>query len=40
MGMKINSLIASGQLWRLVTGTFLHGGLAHIGVRCLPTRST
>jgi rhomboid protease GluP len=36
MGMKINSLIRAGQLWRLITPVFLHDsnlpyGLLHIG---------
>ncbi len=30
-GMKINSAIAKGQLWRYVTAMFLHGNLMHIG---------
>lgn len=30
LGAKVNSLIADGQLWRLVTATFLHGNLVHI----------
>jgi rhomboid protease GluP len=29
-GIKDNRLIASGQLWRLITPTFLHGGIIHI----------
>ena len=31
LGMKVNSLIQSGQFWRLFTPMFLHGGLLHIG---------
>ncbi len=30
-GMKINDLIVSGQLWRLLTPILLHGSLLHIG---------
>lgn len=30
LGAKENSLIAAGQLWRLLTATFLHGNLIHI----------
>lgn len=29
-GIKINSLIASGQYWRLLTSAFIHIGYAHI----------
>jgi rhomboid protease GluP len=29
-GMKINLFIEDGQLWRLFTAAFLHGGLMHI----------
>ena len=29
-GMKINSAIMQGEIWRLLTPMFLHGGLAHI----------
>lgn len=31
LGMKVNSLIIRGELWRLFTPVFLHGGLLHIG---------
>jgi len=31
LGMKSNPAIMSGQLWRLFTPMFLHGGLLHIG---------
>ena len=31
LGLKVNELIAQGQLWRLFTPMFLHGGLLHIG---------
>ena len=30
LGAKVNVLINNGQPWRLITCTFLHGGLAHI----------
>ena len=30
LGMKINTLIMQGQLWRLLTPAFLHGSLLHI----------
>lgn len=29
-GMKINELIAQGQVWRIVTAIFLHGDITHI----------
>ncbi|MGL5352275.1 MAG: rhomboid family intramembrane serine protease [Clostridium sp.] len=31
MGAKVNILINDGQVWRLITAAFLHGGLVHIG---------
>ncbi|HEX9028430.1 MAG TPA: rhomboid family intramembrane serine protease [Anaerolineales bacterium] len=31
LGMKVNSLIVSGQVWRLFTPMFLHGSILHIG---------
>jgi rhomboid protease GluP len=31
LGMKVNDLIVSGQLWRLITPVFLHGSILHIG---------
>jgi rhomboid protease GluP len=30
-GMKINELIAAGQIWRLFTPILLHGSIMHIG---------
>jgi rhomboid protease GluP len=30
LGMKVNDLIVSGQLWRLITPVFLHGSILHI----------
>ena len=32
LGMKVNELIVQGQLWRLFTPMFLHGGIAHIAL--------
>lgn len=29
-GLKVNQLIANGQLWRLITPMFLHGSFLHI----------
>lgn len=29
-GMKVNDLIVSGQLWRLITPVFLHGSIMHV----------
>ncbi len=31
---QVNPLIASGQLWRLVTPALLHGGMMHLFVNC------
>lgn len=31
MGAKVNVLINEGQIWRLITAAFLHGGVIHIG---------
>ena len=31
-GVKANSLILQGQVWRLITPMFLHGSILHIGV--------
>jgi rhomboid protease GluP len=31
LGMKENSLIVQGQLWRLLTPVFLHGSILHVG---------
>ena len=31
LGMKENSLVVQGQIWRLLTPVFLHGSLLHIG---------
>jgi len=32
LGAKVNTLIAQGQYYRLVTCMFLHGGIVHLGV--------
>jgi rhomboid protease GluP len=32
LGMKSNELIIQGQLWRLITPMFLHGGILHIAL--------
>jgi rhomboid protease GluP len=32
LGLKVNELIIQGQLWRLVTPMFLHGGIVHIAL--------
>ena len=31
LGLKVNYLIVSGELWRLITPMFLHGSILHIG---------
>ncbi len=31
IGLKVNELIISGQVWRLITPMFLHGSILHIG---------
>lgn len=33
LGVKHNPSIVAGEWWRLLTCTFLHGGMLHIGVR-------
>ena len=35
LGAKVNSKIAAGQVWRLVTPVVLHGGLMHLAVNCM-----
>jgi len=31
LGMKVNELIVSGQIWRLITPALLHGSILHLG---------
>ncbi|KAL8061112.1 hypothetical protein ABFX02_02G067300 [Erythranthe guttata] len=38
-GAKINSLISKGQLWRLVTSSFLHANIGHLLVNCYSLNS-
>ncbi|KAI5412029.1 hypothetical protein KIW84_056921, partial [Lathyrus oleraceus] len=38
-GAKINSLIDKGQLWRLVTSSFLHANIGHLMVNCYSLNS-
>ncbi|XP_077213810.1 RHOMBOID-like protein 10 isoform X2 [Tasmannia lanceolata] len=38
-GAKINSLIDDGQLWRLVTSSFLHANIGHLMVNCYSLNS-
>ncbi|KAK6131877.1 hypothetical protein DH2020_034378 [Rehmannia glutinosa] len=39
-GAKINGLISKGQLWRLVTSSFLHANIGHLLVNCYSLNST
>uniref|UniRef100_A0A8R7TPJ5 Peptidase S54 rhomboid domain-containing protein n=1 Tax=Triticum urartu TaxID=4572 RepID=A0A8R7TPJ5_TRIUA len=34
-GAMVNEMVKKGQIWRLVTPCFLHGGLIHLGVNSL-----
>ncbi|XP_023511751.1 RHOMBOID-like protein 10, chloroplastic [Cucurbita pepo subsp. pepo] len=38
-GSKINALIDRGQLWRLVTSSFLHANIGHLMVNCYSLNS-
>ncbi|CAN0880966.1 RHOMBOID-like protein 10, chloroplastic [Linum grandiflorum] len=38
-GAKINSLIDRGEIWRLVTSSFLHSGVLHLMVNCYSLNS-
>nr|GMD08874.1 RHOMBOID-like protein 10, chloroplastic [Ipomoea batatas] len=39
LGAKINSLIDKGQIWRLVTCSFLHANVGHLLVNCYSLNS-
>ncbi|CAL1385513.1 unnamed protein product [Linum trigynum] len=39
MGAKVNSLIDRGEIWRLVTSSFLHSGFLHLMVNCYSLNS-
>lgn len=38
-GAKVNSLIKQGQIWRLVTSSFLHADIMHLLVNCYSLNS-
>nr|XP_043624971.1 RHOMBOID-like protein 10, chloroplastic [Erigeron canadensis] len=38
-GAKINSLINKGELWRLVTSSFLHANVGHLMINCYSLNS-
>lgn len=38
-GAKVNSLIDKGQLWRLVTSSFLHANIGHLMINCYSLNS-
>ncbi len=33
--LTLQQTVASGEVWRLFAGTFLHGGMMHLGFNCL-----
>ncbi|GAB2283621.1 hypothetical protein Dimus_018126 [Dionaea muscipula] len=39
LGAKINSLINRGELWRLLTSSFLHANIGHLMVNCYSLNS-
>ncbi|KAK4776831.1 hypothetical protein SAY86_005519 [Trapa natans] len=39
LGAKINSLIDKGQIWRLVTSSFLHANAVHLLINCYSLNS-
>lgn len=38
-GAKVNSLIKEGQIWRLITSSFLHADIVHLLVNCYSLNS-
>ncbi|MGL5084376.1 MAG: rhomboid family intramembrane serine protease, partial [Clostridium sp.] len=39
MGAKVNILINDGQVWRLISAAFLHGGIVHIAFNMMALNS-